>query len=1220
MPTLAETLQVAFQHYQNQELEQAERIYREVLSVDPRNFDALHLLGLLAYRTGRYDDAIERLRGAVEVNAAHPVAHTNLGAAFRAAGRRNEARDAYEQALKLKPDYAEALNNLGNVHKDERDFAKAQQSYERALQIKPDYAEAYNNLGNLFKEQGQYATAKACYEQALKIKPDYAAAQSNLGNAYKDQRQLAEARTCYEQALRIKPDYAEGHNNLGVVLQDLGELFAAEGSYREALRLKPDYADAHNNLGTLCRALRRLKEAEACFHKALELKPDFFRAHNNLGNCLKDQRRFDEARARFEQALALHPQYVDAMNNLGVTLQEQKKLAEAQMWYRRALEIKPDYAAAHNNLGTLLNAEGKWTEAQGCYERAVSIAPDYLGAHDNLGQVLQAQGKWVESQAAYERVLALDPRHFAAHNRLGTVLQSQGKLPEAHKCYEEALRLKPDFHDAHNNLGTVHSAAGLLAEAQACYERALQLFPEYAEAHNNLGNCYKAHGNLAEAEARYQRAIGIKPDYADAHLHLALIWLELGRLDEAWPEYEWRWKTKNHLPLLAPDKLWDGSPLAGRTILLHAEQGLGDTLQFIRYAPLVKRQGGTVIVQCQPPLLKLLGACAGIDQLIPRGVPIPAFDVHAPLVSLPRLMGTTLATIPANIPYIEPDPRLVEQWESQLNSIPEFKIGIAWQGNPKFGHDRWRSISLKHFEPLARLEGVRLFSLQKGLGSEQVGEVSLQVPVTDLSSQLDEKSGAFMDTAAVMRHMDLIITSDTSVPHLAGALGVPVWVALPFAADWRWLHAREDIPWYPTMRLFRQTQRGDWPEVFERLANEVKQLLAARGGAPPLLVEIAPGELIDKITILEIKSERMTDPEKLRNVEVERQVLTATRAQRLVSSERLIEWTRELKCINEVLWDIEDEIRECELRQDFGSRFIELARAVYMTNDRRALMKRKINELLGSRLVEEKAYAPYAAPETTDEVEAHPARAAEAPIVSVIMPVFNGARYLTRAIESLRAQSFPNWELIAVDDGSTDGSYELLCEFAKADSRICPLRSEENRGPSAARNQAIQHACGEMIAYLDCDDEYDPGHLGRVHTLRAQGELLVFSYDLYREGEGDAPPRFSHTWHPESRQQMLAKFNIVCPLGVAHRRELFTRAGLFDETISYEEDWDLWKRFAQAQAKFVYSAAKSGRYFVRAGSQSRTRRIPSENVAASSTEPVQTAFLSDLVVANAETP
>ena len=440
-------------------------------------------------------------------------------------------------------------------------------------------------------------------------------------------------------------------------------------------------------------------------------------------------------------------------------------------------------------------------------------------AHNEQGIKFIEQGRLDDALASFRQAVRLRPDNAEAQNNLGATLKRQERLDEAVACYREALRLKPDFAEVYSNLGNVLRLLGNPDLAVESFRQALRLKPNYADAQNNLSNALKDQGKVNEALAGYERALELKPSYAEAHLDRAITWLLLGDFAKGWTEFEWRWQYKNFPPRPFRQPRWDGAPLDGRTILLHAEQGLGDTIQFIRYAALVKELGGRVIVECQRSLLRLLAGCAGIDELVGQGASLPDFDVHSPLFSMPYVFRTSLTTIPAGHPYLFADPGLEEQWRRELAPVGDFKVGICWQGNPKHAWDRLRSIPLGQFAPLARLDGVRLFSLQKGPGSEQIKEAAF--PITDLACRLDEASGPFMDTAAVMKNLDLIITADTSIAHLAGALGVPVWIALPFLPDWRWLLAREDSPWYPTVRLFRQTNRGNWQEVFERIAGQV---------------------------------------------------------------------------------------------------------------------------------------------------------------------------------------------------------------------------------------------------------------------------------------------------------------------------------------------------------------------------------------------------------------
>jgi tetratricopeptide (TPR) repeat protein len=634
---------------------------------------------------------------------------------------------------------------------------------------------------------------------------------------------LQAAEQIYRQILAVEPHHAHAWHLLGVVAHQVGKHEVAVGHIARAIGLKDNEAAFHSNLGEAYRLLRRVPEAIACYRLALELKPDFADAHSNLGLALHEQKKLDDAVACYRRALELKPDFADAHNNLGNLLSEQRKLDEAVACYRRALELKPDYAEAHNNLGAAFLHQGKPGDAVACFRRALELKPEYVEALNNLGTVLKDLGKLDEAIACYHRVLALEPDYAEAHDNLGNALNDQGKPDEAVACFQRALELKPDYAEAHNNLGNALRDEGKLDQAAARYRRALQLKPDLVEAHNNLGLVLQDQGKIDDAAACFRRALELEPDYAEAHVNRALAWLRCGDWLLGWPEYEWRWRKKGFTPRRFSQPWWDGESLAGKTILLHAEQGLGDTIQFIRYAPVVKQHGATVIVECQKPLLGLLEGCPGVDQLVAQGDRLPAFDVYAPLLSVPGILKTSLETVPAKVPYLLPKPAMVESWRSRLAEFDGFKIGIAWRGSPTFRGDRFRSIPLRCFAPLAQVPGVRWMSLQKGAGTGQLAEIRDFFPVTDLGSRLDD----FMDTAAVLMNLDLVIACDTAVAHLAGALGADVWVALPFAPDWRWLLDRSDSPWYPTMRLFRQKKLGEWAGVFEAIHEALCQRLSS---------------------------------------------------------------------------------------------------------------------------------------------------------------------------------------------------------------------------------------------------------------------------------------------------------------------------------------------------------------------------------------------------------
>ncbi len=537
-----------------------------------------------------------------------------------------------------------------------------------------------------------------------------------------------------------------------------------------------------------------------------------------------------QAETIYRQILQTDPTCADAHANLGVILRQQGKPAEAARHLEQATKLNPNHAYSHFNLGMALFDLGRLADAASCYQHALLMEPGFADAHYQLGNALFLQGQLGEAAACYLQAARLNPEHADAHYNLGKALHDLGRPAEAIPSYRRALQLNPDSVEGHNNLGNALRDLSQVDEAVACYEQALRLNPNFALTHNNLGNAYREQGKLDMAAACYLEALRLKPDYDEAHVNLGMLRFLEGNFEAGWPEYEWRFRIKRLNLRSYPQPRWDGSSLVGKTILLQAEQGFGDTLQFIRYAPLVKERGGTVLSECPPELVRILQTCAGIDQIYPAGSVMPLFDVRIPLLSLPAVLKTTLDKIPASVPYLEADANLVELWRQTISGDPSataLKVGIFWQGSPRFAQvecriaDQKRSISLAQFEPLARLPGVRLFSLQKGYGTEQLAQWKDRWHIIDLGSKL----GDFMDTAAAMMNLDLVITADTAPAHLAGALGAPVWNLLYTAACWRWLCDREDSPWYPTMRLFRQKRLGDWDEVMGRVAAEVQRLV-----------------------------------------------------------------------------------------------------------------------------------------------------------------------------------------------------------------------------------------------------------------------------------------------------------------------------------------------------------------------------------------------------------
>jgi tetratricopeptide (TPR) repeat protein len=587
----------------------------------------------------------------------------------------------------------------------------------------------------------------------------------------------------------------------GVQLHQRGAVHEAEQLYREVLQVEPHNPEALFYFGIAAQQLGQPEVGVDSISRAIALRPGVAAFHCYLGLAYWALGRQPDALAAYQDAIRLDPNYADAHNNLGVALQRLGRMAEATVCFEEAVRCNPNFAEACSNLGAAYQDQGRLSEAIASFEHAVRCKPDFA----------------------------------AAHNNLGVVSLAEGRLEQAVACSREAVRLQPDYAEAHYNLGLALKRMDRFEEAVGAFQQALRVRPGYADAYNDLGLTYHMQGRLKEALACFDEAIRVRPDFADAHLAKASTLLMAGDFKAGWQEYEWRWRCEGFVapPLRSPRPAWEGSALGGRTLLLRAEQGFGDTFQFIRYAPLLKERGARVVFEAQLRLLPLLKHCSGIDRLFALGDEPPSHDLHAYLLSMPRLLGTTLDTMPAKVPYLGADPDLIAKWRQELQADRGFKIGISWQGNPTQKADRQRSFPLSALAPLADLNGVRLISIQKGPGTEQIDDAGQRLRVIDLGNRLDETAGAFMDTAAVLMSLDLVITVDSAVAHLAGALGVPVWVPLSFSPDWRWLLERGDSPWYPTMRLFRQRRIGDWTEVFQRMQGALRDVVSGGTQAVP---------------------------------------------------------------------------------------------------------------------------------------------------------------------------------------------------------------------------------------------------------------------------------------------------------------------------------------------------------------------------------------------------
>ncbi len=501
------------------------------------------------------------------------------------------------------------------------------------------------------------------------------------------------------------------------------------------------------------------------------------------------------------------------------------EFAQAEAIYRQLLEAAPQAGQLWHELGLVQLQAQRPDAAVECLQKAAMFDPASAACHSNLGAVYRMLRRPDEAVASFGRAAKLAPPTAELHNNLALALKDTGQTDAALRTFDEALKIRPDYANGHFNRGNLLLDVGRLDEAVASYRRAIELRPDDAGAHCKLGVAYYDLGQLEQALECFERALQFQPNYPEVHRNRALAWLAQGEYSKGWSEYEWRFECEGFGRRSFAQPRWDGSPLAGRRLLVYAEQGLGDTLQFVRYLPLVEISSGQVRFEVQPALAPLL-AHSGFGRWFVAPDAIPDFDVHAPLLSLAGFLPDRGGRPFWERPYLVADPQLVASWESRVRGIGGFRVGIVWAGNPDHPHDRFRSVRLAEFAPLAAIPGVRLISLQKGAGRRQLADAAAGIDVVDLGDALDEAAGAFMDTAAVMQHVDLVITVDTAIAHLAGGLGVNVWVPLQVSPDWRWLAQGTRTAWYPSMRLFRQQSFDRWPPVFAEMASQLRALTA----------------------------------------------------------------------------------------------------------------------------------------------------------------------------------------------------------------------------------------------------------------------------------------------------------------------------------------------------------------------------------------------------------
>ncbi|MDR3702861.1 MAG: tetratricopeptide repeat protein [Candidatus Sulfopaludibacter sp.] len=629
---------------------------------------------------------------------------------------------------------------------------------------------------------------------------------------------LEEAEWMYGSVLERDPGNPDAWHLMGRLAWQRGDARAAAARVLQAIRYRPAVPAYHTSLGEILAAQHRHPEAAACYREALRRDPQYVPALVGLGNLLASQELYREACTYYWQAIRLRPECAEAFCNLGNALRAQGEVEEAVACYREACVLRPENAANAVNLAAGLIQAQQHAEAEQWARRAVGLRPDLCEGLSNLAVALQGQQRLTEAEPFARQALERAPGAAHLHLNLGSLLLELGRFAEAEAELRRALRIRPDYPQAANNLAVALHQQDRNDEASAWCEELLHSLPQFGEVWANLGIVRQAQGRNREAILCFDEALRRGPEDHKSHVCRSLSLLAEGRFAEGFEEYEWRWKMLPEAPRARSLPAWDGSALAGRTILLWAEQGLGDTLQFARYAPLVAARGGHVMVEAQDCLVSLVGSIDGAGEVVAQSGELPRCDLQAPLLSLPRLLGTTVDTIPGAIPYVYAEAARVRAYRARWEPGRGFRVGLVWAGSPRHVSDRLRSIPLSRMAALRNVAGVEWHSLQV----EEHAREEARREAGWLHPGLDEPDADSL--AAAMSCLDLVITVDTMPAHLAGALGRPVWVLLAHVPDWRWQIAEEDSPWYPTMRLFRQQRAGDWEELVERIAGEVGRL------------------------------------------------------------------------------------------------------------------------------------------------------------------------------------------------------------------------------------------------------------------------------------------------------------------------------------------------------------------------------------------------------------
>ena len=653
---------------------------------------------------------------------------------------------------------------------------------------------------DVFLDQGlkahklnQLDKAEENYIKILTINPNNSDALNFLSVIYYQKKNLDKALELIEYSIKYNPNNYAAYCNRGIFLKELKRYEESIESYDNAIRLDPNSEEAFFNRGLVLKILMYYKKSLLSYNKALSINPLNAETYFSRGIVLNELELLIESLESYDEAIKIKPFYKEAYNNRGMVLFKLKRLEESLESLKKAIEFDKKYAEAYNNLGLVFHELEQYDNAFKAYDEATKINDNYAEAYLNRGVTLQAISEYEESLACYDRAILINSKYFKAYANRGIVLHELNRFEESLNSLERAIKIKPDYAQAFSSLGVV-------LENLKRFDKSLE---------------------------NYDKAVEIDPKYAQGFLNRSMLLLRMGDFDKGLRDYEWRWESNNFTSpkRIFSRQLWLGKvSIKNKIILIHSEQGLGDTIQFCRYLNLVHLLGAHIIFEVESKLIKLLeSTLIKKCTFVPKGASLPKFDFHCPLMSLPLAFCTNISNIPRFSSYLLADESKVNFWASRIKK-DGFKIGICWQGS-QAKVDLGRSIPVSFFKQISKIPNLRLISLQKGYGEEQLEKLPGGMKIENLGDDFDNGPDAFIDSAAVMKCLDLVITVDTSIAHLAGAIGVETWVALQWIPDWRWLIDRNDSPWYPAMRLFRQKKKDKWDNVFEEMKSNLIKMI-----------------------------------------------------------------------------------------------------------------------------------------------------------------------------------------------------------------------------------------------------------------------------------------------------------------------------------------------------------------------------------------------------------